>query len=125
MQPWGGISADTNKKIVYVTTGNAQPDYDGKNRLGSNKYCNSIIALDITNKKKLFDFQEISHDVWNRDIASPPILGSLKINNRYVSVVIGLSKTGNLIILERYTGAPVFDMRYDSQKIKTTNLNII
>ena len=110
--PWGGISADTNKKIVYVTTGNAQPDYDGKNRLGSNKYCNSIIALDITNKKKLFDFQEISHDVWNRDIASPPILGSLKINNRYVNVVIGLSKTGNLIILERYTGAPVFDMRY-------------
>jgi quinoprotein glucose dehydrogenase len=110
--PWGGISADTNKKIVYVTTGNAQPDYDGKNRLGSNKYCNSIIALDITNKKKLFDFQEIPHDVWNRDIASPPILGSLKINNRYVNVVIGLSKTGNLIILERYTGAPVFDMRY-------------
>jgi len=110
--PWGGISADTNKKIVYITTGNAQPDYFGENRLGSNKYCNSIIALDILNKKKLFDFQEIPHDVWNRDIASPPILGTLKIKNKNVKIVIGLSKTGNIIVLDRYTGAPVFDMRY-------------
>ena len=110
--PWGGISADTNKKIVYVTTGNAQPDYYGNNRLGSNKFCNSIIALDILNKKKIFDFQEIPHDVWNRDMASPPILGSLKIKNKNINIVIGLSKTGNIIVLDRYTGAPVFDMRY-------------
>ena len=80
--PWGGISADTKNKIVYISTGNAQPDYFGKNRPGLNKYCNSIIALDIKNKKKLFDFQEISHDVWNKDLASPPILGNLKINNK-------------------------------------------
>ena len=110
--PWGGISADTNKKIVYVTTGNAQPDYYGNNRLGSNKFCNSIIALDILNKKKIFDFQEIPHDVWNRDMASPPILGSLKIKNKNINIVIGLSKTGNIIVLDRYTGTPVFDMRY-------------
>ena len=110
--PWGGISADTNKKIVYITTGNAQPDYFGDNRTGSNKYCNSIIALDILNKKKLFDFQEISHDVWNRDMASPPILGTLKIKNKNIKIVIGLSKTGNIIVLERYTGSPIFDMRY-------------
>jgi len=74
--PWGGISADTKNEIVYISTGNAQPDYYGNKRQGKNKYCNSIIALDIKNKKKIFDFQEISHDVWNRDIASPTILRS-------------------------------------------------
>ena len=45
-------------------------------------------------------------------MASPPILGSLKIRNKNVNIVIGLSKTGNIIVLDRYTGAPVFDMRY-------------
>jgi len=110
--PWGGISADTKNEIVYISTGNAQPDYYGNKRQGKNKYCNSIIALDIKNKKKIFDFQEISHDVWNRDIASPPILGSLKIKNKKINVVIGLSKTGNIILLDRMSGNPIYDMRY-------------
>ena len=110
--PWGGISADTKNEIVYISTGNAQPDYYGSKRQGKNKYCNSIIALDIKNKKKIFDFQEISHDVWNRDIASPPILGSLKVKNKQINVVIGLSKTGNIILLDRMSGNPIYDMRY-------------
>jgi quinoprotein glucose dehydrogenase len=110
--PWGGISADTKNEIVYISTGNAQPDYYGNKRQGKNKYCNSIIALDIKNKKKIFDFQEISHDVWNRDIASPPILGSLKVKNKKINVVIGLSKTGNIILLDRMSGNPIYDMRY-------------
>jgi quinoprotein glucose dehydrogenase len=110
--PWGGISADIKREIVYITTGNAQPDYFGKRRLGKNKYCNSIIALDIKNKKKLFDFQEIEHDVWNRDIASPPILGSIKKNGKDIDSVIVMSKTGNIITLDRTQGKPIFDLRF-------------
>ena len=110
--PWGGISADNERKIVYVTTGNAQPDYFGKRRPGDNKFCNSIIAIDLEKKKKLFDFQEISHDVWNRDIASPPILGSVRTSKGIVDVVIGMSKTGNIILLDRDYGEPIFDLKY-------------
>ncbi len=110
--PWGGISADIKNKIVYVSTGNAQPDYYGKKRPGQNKFCNSIIALDAKNQKKIFDFQEISHDVWNRDIASPPILGSLKIKDKIINIVIGLSKTGNIILLDALNGKPIYDMRF-------------
>ena len=110
--PWGGISADVKNKIVYVSTGNAQPDYYGDKRPGDNKYCNSILAIDIENKKKVFDFQEIPNDVWNRDIASPPILGSLKIENKLINIVIGLSKSGNIILLDRMNGKPIYDMRF-------------
>ena len=110
--PWGGISADIKREIVYITTGNAQPDYFGKRRVGYNKYCNSIIALDIKNKKKVFDFQEIEHDVWNRDIASPPILGSINKNGQDIDSVIVMSKTGNIIALDRIQGKPIFDLRY-------------
>ena len=110
--PWGGISADIKREIVYITTGNAQPDYFGKRRKGNNKYCNSIIALDIKNKKKIFDFQEIEHDVWNRDIASPPILGSINKEGKDVDSVIVMSKTGNIITLDRTQGKPIFDLRF-------------
>ena len=119
--PWGGISADEKRKIVYITTGNAQPDYFGLRRPGNNKYCNSIIALDLKSKKKLFDFQEISHDVWNKDMASPPILGSVQTQNGLVDVVIGMSKTGNVIVLDRVNGKPIFDTRYRLGEGKSTS----
>ena len=118
--PWGGISGDIKNKIVYISTGNAQPDYYGNKRPGNNEYCNSIIALDVENKKKIFDFQEISHDVWNRDIASPPILGSLKIKDKIINIVIGLSKTGNIILLDRLSGKPIYDMRFRLSDDKST-----
>ena len=82
--PWGGISADLERKILYVSTGNAGRFYEGSSRPGNNKYSNSIVAIDIKNQKLLWEFQEIEHDIWNLDIASPPILTSIKKNNLQV-----------------------------------------
>ena len=107
--PWGGISADIKRKIVFVTTGNAGFYFDGVNRPGDNKYSNSIIAIDIQNRKKLWDFQEISHDIWNLDIPAPPILTSININSIKIDVVVAVTKSGNTIILDRLTGEPIFD----------------
>jgi len=107
--PWGGISADIDRGILYVTTGNAGFYFDGVNRPGDNKYSNSIVAIDIINKKKLWDFQEISHDIWNLDIPAPPILTSIIRNNKKIDVVIAVTKLGNTIILDRLTGEPIFD----------------
>ena len=71
--PWGGFSLDEKRGIVYLTTGNAGKYFDGVNRPGKNNYANSILAFDIKNKKKLWDFQEVRHDIWNLDIPAPPI----------------------------------------------------
>ena len=70
---------------------------------------NSIVALDIEGKKKLWDFQEVRHDIWNLDIPAPPILGSITRNNKKVDVVIAVTKLGNTIILDRVSGKPIFD----------------
>ncbi len=107
--PWGGISADVDRGIVFVTTGNAGFYFNGVNRPGDNKYSNSIIAIDIINKKKLWDFQEVSHDIWNLDIASPPILTSITIKDLKIDVTIAVTKMGNTLILDRLTGKPIFD----------------
>ena len=107
--PWGGISADNDRGIVFLTTGNPAPDYLGVDRPGNNLYANSVIAIDIRNKKKLWHFQEIGHDIWNLDLGAPPILTTIQKNNDSIDVVVAVSKLGNTIILDRVTGEPIFD----------------
>ena len=107
--PWGGFSLDEIRGIAYVTTGNAGRYFNGVNRPGKNEYANSIIAIDIKNKKKLWNFQEVRHDIWNLDIPAPPILGSIIRNDKKIDVVIAVTKLGNTIILDRLTGEPIYD----------------
>jgi len=109
--PWGGMSADIKKSIVYLTTGNPKPNFVGATRPGKNLLANSIVAIDIKNKKKLWHFQETCHDIWNHDIPSTPILTTININNKRIDVVIGVTKLGNTLILERYSGKPIFDYK--------------
>ena len=78
--PWGGISADTKRGVVYLTTGNPKPNYVGTARPGKNLFSNSIIAFDVRKKEKLWHFQETCHDLWNADIPSTPILTTI---NKY------------------------------------------
>ena len=106
--PWGGISADIERQILYVSTGNAGSFYEGTNRPGKNKYSNSLIAIDIKNKKLLWEFQEIEHDIWNLDIASPPILTSIIRENKKIDVVVAPTKFGNTLVLDRLTGESIY-----------------
>lgn len=111
---WGGVAADIKKGFLYVTTGNANPHFFNPKQIGSddNKRANSIVAIDINKKKIIWDFQEISHDVWDLDISSPPIIHNLKIKDIIYETVITVTKAGNTIILERNTGKPIFDINY-------------
>ncbi len=109
--PWGGISADSKSKTVYLTTGNAHPYFVGVMRPGKNLYANSIIAFDLVKKDIKWYFQETCHDIWNFDIAAPPVLTTLTLNNKRVDVVVAFTKLGNTIILSRDNGQPIFDYR--------------
>ena len=107
--PWGGISADINRGILYVTTGNPHHYFDGTQRPGSNSNSNSIIAIDLNQKKILWSFQETTHDIWNSDLPAPPILTSLIIDNKFIDVVVTPTKRANTLIIDRVTGNPIFD----------------
>ena len=107
--PWGGLSADTKNGIVYLSTGNPKPNFVGTLRPGKNLFANSVIAFDVRNKKKLWHFQETCHDIWNHDIPSPPILTTINKYGKRIDVVVGVTKLGNTLVLDRYTGEPIFD----------------
>jgi quinoprotein glucose dehydrogenase len=106
--PWGGMSADIQRGIVYVVTGDPSPSAIGLRRPGDNLNSNSIVALDIRTGKLLWSFQEIKHDLWDKDISAPPIVTSIRKNGENIDVVIAVTKHGNTIILDRVKGKPIF-----------------
>jgi quinoprotein glucose dehydrogenase len=117
--PWGGVALDEKKGIVYITTGNPQPSLYGVNRKGTNHKSSSLIAVDINNKKILWDFQETFHDLWDYDIPAPPVLHDLIIKDKILEIVIAPTKVGNTIILERNTGIPLFNLNYKKIEYKS------
>jgi quinoprotein glucose dehydrogenase len=105
---WSIIAADPARNLVFVPTGSASPDYYGGERLGDNLYANSVVALRADTGQPVWHFQTVHHDLWDYDVATSPLLFDLQQNGVTVpSIAIG-SKTGNLFLLNRETGKPIF-----------------
>ncbi len=105
---WSVIAADSARDLVFVPTGSASPDYYGGERLGDNRYANSIVALRASTGKVVWHFQTVHHDIWDYDNAAPPALATITRNGKRVDVVLQATKTGQLFVLDRDTGVPVF-----------------
>jgi quinoprotein glucose dehydrogenase len=105
---WSVIAADSARDLVFVPTGSASPDYYGGERVGDNRYANSIVALRASTGKVVWHFQTVHHDLWDYDNASPPALATITHAGKRVDVVLQATKTGQLFVLDRDTGTPVF-----------------
>ncbi|HEY4130613.1 MAG TPA: pyrroloquinoline quinone-dependent dehydrogenase [Gemmatimonadaceae bacterium] len=105
---WSVIVADSARDLVFVPTGSASPDYYGGERLGDNRYANSIVALRASTGKVVWHFQTVHHDLWDYDNASPPVLATITHEGRRVDVVLQATKTGQLFVLDRDSGKPIF-----------------
>ena len=105
---WSVIAVDSARGLVFVPTSSASPDYFGGERLGENRYANSIVALRAATGKVVWHFQTVHHDLWDYDNASPPLLTTLLRGGRRIPVVLQATKTGMLYVLNRETGAPEF-----------------
>ena len=109
--PWGGFSVDARRGRAYVTTGNPRPPLYGADRPGNNEHANSVVCVDLETGAIDWAWQEVRHDLWNFDIASPPVLTTIEIGGRRVDVVAAPTKIGTTVLLERDTGLPIFDQR--------------
>lgn len=105
---WPGFSLDEKRGIVYAVTGNPTNDFYGGSRLGDNLYANCIIALDANTGKRIWHFQTVHHDVWDRDLPAPPVLATIDHDGKKVDVAIQTSKQGMIFVFNRETGEPVF-----------------
>lgn len=118
--PWGGNAFDIKNNILFVVTGNPRPALVGIERPGDNKNANSLIAIDLKKNQILWTFQDVSHDLWDFDISSPPILSEFKFNDKFLEVVIISTKTGNTFIFDRISGSSYYDILY--KKAPTSNI---
>ena len=105
---WSVIAADPERDLVIVPTGGPSPDYYGGERRGANLYANSVVALRGSTGALVWHFQIVHHDVWDYDVPAPPALVTVRRDGRAVPAVVQVTKTGQVFVLHRETGAPLF-----------------
>lgn len=105
---WAGMAVDAEHEILYVPTGSASPDFYGGDRLGQNLFANSLIALDIDTGERIWHFQMVHHDIWDRDLPAPPNLVTIHKDGETIPAVAQITKSGHVFVLHRLTGEPIF-----------------
>ena len=75
---WAGMTVDAKRGIVYVPTGSAAFDFYGADRMGDDLFANCLIALNAETGERIWHFQAVKHDIWDRDFPSPPALVTVK-----------------------------------------------
>lgn len=101
---WSRVTVDDENGLVFLPTGTASPDYYGGLRTGDNRDADSIVVLKAATGEAVWSFQTVHHDLWDYDVASPPLLFPGKSGP---AVAVG-SKTGHLFLFDRLTGKPLF-----------------
>jgi quinoprotein glucose dehydrogenase len=109
---WPGMALDQARGIVYVPTGSAAADFYGANRAGDNLYANCLLALDARTGRRIWHFQFVRHDIWDRDPPSPPSLVRVRRNGRWIDAVVQTTKQGFVFVFDRTDGTPLFPIEY-------------
>ena len=104
---WNTPALDPELGLVYFATGNCGPDYDGSMREGDNLFCASIVALNAKTGEYAWHFQEVHHDIWDYDAASPVVLFDTVINGQPRKGIAEAGRTGWVYILDRTNGKPL------------------
>ena len=101
---WSTPAIDTATDTLYFGTGNPSPQMNDISRPGDNLYTVSLVALDTNTGKRKWHYQQVPHDLWGYDLASPPVLFNYNVNGKIIAAVGQASKTGWFYIHDRATG---------------------
>lgn len=105
---WAGMTVDTRRGIVFVPTGSAAFDFYGGDRVGDDLFANCLLALNAKTGERIWHFQGVKHDVWDRDFPTPPVLVTVKHDGKTIDAVAQASKQGFVYLFDRANGTPLF-----------------
>jgi len=105
---WGLLTVDAQRGIVYMPFGAPSNDRYGGDRVGDNLFSSSVVAVDANTGKYLWHFQVVHHDIWDFDVANPPLLLDVRNGGRTIPAVAIMSKSGLLFLLDRVTGKAIY-----------------
>ncbi len=109
---WSGMALDPQRGIVYAPTGSAAFDFYGGDRLGNDLFANCLIALKAETGERLWHFQGVRHDLWDRDFPSPPVLLTVTRGGKSIDAVAQTTKQGFVYLFDRASGQPLFPIEY-------------
>ncbi len=105
---WHSPAVDSERGLIYFGTGNPSPQSMGAGRPGDNLYTVSLVALEAATGKLVWHFQQVPHDMWGYDVASPPTLFDVTIDGKTIPAVGQASKVGWYFVNDRTTGKLLF-----------------
>lgn len=109
---WAGMSLDEKRGLVFIATGSASFDFYGANRVGDDLFANCVIALKAGTGERVWHFQGVKHDLWDRDFPAAPSLVTVRKDGRLIDAVAQITKSGFVFVFERETGRPIFPIEY-------------
>jgi quinohemoprotein ethanol dehydrogenase len=104
---WNTPALDPDLGLIYFATGNCGPDYDGSMREGDNLFCASMVALKAKTGEYAWHFQQVHHDIWDYDAASPMVMFDTVIDGQPRKGIAEAGRTGWVYILDRTNGKPL------------------
>ncbi|OUY05664.1 membrane-bound PQQ-dependent dehydrogenase, glucose/quinate/shikimate family [Acinetobacter populi] len=115
---WGTAAYDPKLGLAYFPTGNQTPDFwTGNRHPYSDEYNDSIVAVDLKTGKERWHFRTANIDQFDYDVSSQPILYDLPKDGKTIPVIIQLTKRGQIFVLDRRDGQPVFPV--EQRKVST------
>ena len=108
---WAGMTVDVKRGIVYVPTGSAVFDFYGGDRIGNDLFADTLLALDANTGKRLWFFQGVHHDIWDRDFPAPPALLTVRHDGKRMDAVAQTTKQGYVYLFNRVTGQSLFPIQ--------------
>jgi quinoprotein glucose dehydrogenase len=109
---WAGMSLDEKRGLVFCATGSASFDFYGANRIGDDLFANCVIALKADTGERVWHFQGVKHDLWDRDFPAAPTLVTVRRDGRLIDAVAQITKSGFVFVFERENGRPLFPIEY-------------
>jgi len=92
--------------------------------VGDDLFANCLIALNAETGERIWHFQGVRHDLWDRDFPSAPVLFTLKRDGKDVDAVAQTTKQGFVYLFERAIGKTTLSHRvsqisskYDSGEV--------
>ncbi|WP_293367438.1 PQQ-binding-like beta-propeller repeat protein [Nevskia sp.] len=97
-------TVDVATGTLYFGVGNPSPQMNGDGRPGDNLYTSSLVAIDGRTGQRRWHWQQVPHDLWGYDVASPPVLIDLTVGGKRVAAVAQASKLGWMFVHDRADG---------------------